>query len=68
MNTNMKPGATVTAYWTNSGHAYKASAEIVKVNRETVRVRLVTAPDGYTIGRVMTLDIAKSASNCVVAA
>jgi hypothetical protein len=42
----LAPGQRVEARWTNSHRAFRGAAEVVRVNRASIRVRLL-APVGY---------------------
>lgn len=47
----LKPGDRVLACWTNCHRDYTEIAEVVRVNRASIRIRLVTASDGYGMGQ-----------------
>lgn len=52
---SLKPGCYVLARWTNSGRYFYGKAEVVRVNAQSIRVRLLetVAPDfwgGYPGG------------------
>lgn len=53
---SLKPGSIVLARWTNSGRYFKGKATVVRVNAQSVRVRLlekvgVDFYGGYPEGR-----------------
>jgi len=51
----LKAGDEVEARWTNSYSAYRARARVVRVNRKSVRVELLVAPDGYRVGQAFSV-------------
>lgn len=56
----LTPGAKVEARWTNSHHYYRAPAEVVRVNKASVRVKLTRpvmfgAAEMYPAGRELVM-------------
>lgn len=57
----LAPGDTITALWTNSYRHYEVEAQVVRVNRASIRVKLteeIRDYDGrvmYPVGRAITV-------------
>lgn len=51
----LKAGDEVEARWTNSYSAFRARARVVRVNRKSVRIELLAAPDGYRVGQAFSV-------------
>lgn len=51
----LKAGDEVEARWTNSYSVYRARARVARVNRKSVRVELLVAPDGYRVGQAFSV-------------
>lgn len=56
----LKAGDAVEARWTNCGSAYRAAAEVVRVNRSSVRVLV---REGYLAGRTISVPLFRSMSS-----
>jgi hypothetical protein len=58
-NKRLTPGQQVEARWTNSFRYYIGSAEVVRLNRASVRVRLLEAigENSYPRGHVLVLPL-----------
>jgi len=70
LDATLKPGDTVHAMWTNSGHYYECPGTIVRLNDKSVVVALSTAIDSYPAGHKITVpritDFKRwNANNCV---
>ena len=62
---DFKVGERLKHHWTNSYNFYSADVEVIKVNPKSVRIKLLTAPGEYEIGRVWTVktDVFSSTPN-----